>query len=75
MTRAADPFESQPTIELPTMLLGSRYHTRTCEVCAEICAACAKDCERLAEDDTMQRCAETCRRCSDSCRQMAKATA
>lgn len=57
------------------MLLGSKHHARTCEVCAEVCEACAKDCEQLAEDELMQRCAEVCRRCAESCRQMATAAA
>jgi len=57
------------------MTLGSTYHARVCEICAEICEACAKDCERFGADETMQRCAEVCRRCAESCRQMAKATA
>jgi hypothetical protein len=54
------------------MLLGSTYHTRTCEVCAELCEACAADCDRFGEDEAMQRCAELCRRCAESCRQMAQ---
>jgi hypothetical protein len=53
------------------MLRGSRLHTRTCAVCAEICDQCARECEALAGDDPMMtQCAETCRRCADSCRQM-----
>lgn len=57
------------------MLIGSKHHMRTCEVCAEVCEACAKDCERFGDDETTQRCAEICRRCAESCRQMAKAAA
>lgn len=57
------------------MLLGSKHHARTCEVCAEICEACAKDCERFGDDEMMQQCAEACRRCAESCRQMATAKA
>jgi len=57
------------------MLLGSKHHTLTCEVCAEVCEACAKDCERFSDDETMQQCAEICRRCAESCRQMAKTAA
>jgi len=52
------------------MLLGSPYHTRTCEVCAEICEACAEDCDRF-DDDMMKRCADVCRRCAEACREMA----
>jgi hypothetical protein len=50
------------------MLSGSRFHNRTCEVCAEICDACAMDCGRIGD---MEECASTCRECADSCRQMA----
>lgn len=57
------------------MLLGSKQHARTCEVCAEVCKACAKDCERFGDDDLMRQCAEVCRRCAESCRQMAGTTA
>ena len=57
------------------MLLGSTFHTRIGEVCAEICDACAKDCDRLGDDEMMQACAETCRRCAESCRQMVRAHA
>lgn len=57
------------------MLLGSKHHGRTCEVCAEICDACARDCDRFSEDELMRQCADICRRCAESCRQMANATA
>lgn len=57
------------------MLLGSRHHSRTCDVCAEVCEACAKDCERFGDDDLMRQCADICRRCAESCRQMARAAA
>ena len=57
------------------MLLGSRHHARTCEVCAEVCEACATECERFGDDEMMQRCADACRRCAESCRQMAQAAA
>jgi hypothetical protein len=57
------------------MLLGSEYHDRTCEVCADICDACAEDCESISDDDVMTACAEVCRRCAESCRQMARAAA
>lgn len=50
------------------MLSSSRFHTRTCEVCAEICEACAMDCESIGD---MEECASTCRECAESCRQMA----
>ena len=53
------------------VLLGSKHHVRTCEVCAEVCEDCARDCESFAGDDMMQRCADACRRCAESCRQMA----
>jgi hypothetical protein len=53
------------------MLLGSEFHSRTCEICAEICERCAEDCEKLdASDSQMKACAEMCRRCADSCREM-----
>ena len=57
------------------MLRDSRFHRRTCEVCAEVCDACAKSCEAVGDDDAMRRCAEECRRCAESCRQMARAAA
>jgi hypothetical protein len=57
------------------MLHGSDFHTRTCQICAEICDRCATDCERFAPNDQMQVCAETCRRCANSCRQMVMAVA
>ncbi|MDD5463130.1 MAG: four-helix bundle copper-binding protein [Methylococcales bacterium] len=50
------------------MLSSSRFHNRTCEVCAEICDACAMDCGRIGN---MEECASTCRECADSCKQMA----
>ena len=55
------------------MLLGSRHHARTCEVCAEVCEACAKDCDRF-DDDMMKHCADICRRCAESCREMARSS-
>jgi hypothetical protein len=57
------------------MLLGSKHHVRTCEVCAEVCQACATDCESLGDDEMMQQCAEACRRGAESCRQMTRARA
>ena len=57
------------------MLLGSHFHGRTCDVCAEVCLACADDCESMGDDELMQQCAEICRRCAESCRQMATARA
>lgn len=54
------------------MLLGSQYHARTCDVCADVCEACAKDCDRF-DDDLMKRCADVCRRCAESCREIAGA--
>ncbi|MCL7421405.1 MAG: four-helix bundle copper-binding protein [Methylobacter sp.] len=53
------------------MLSSSRFHNRTCEVCAEICEACAMDCDSIGD---MEECASTCRECADSCRQMAGMT-
>jgi hypothetical protein len=54
------------------MLRGSRFHSRTCGVCAEVCEACAQDCERIGPNDQqMQACAQACRRCAESCRRMA----
>ena len=56
------------------MLHGSEFHTRTCEICAEICDRCATECEQFSNDDQMQTCAKACRHCASSCRQMAKAS-
>lgn len=52
------------------MLSESRFHTRTCAVCAEVCAACAAACEEH-EDPLLQRCAVQCGVCEKSCREMA----
>ena len=57
------------------MLLGSKHHPSTCDVCAEVCEACATECERFTDDAMMQQCADICRRCAESCRQMAEARA
>lgn len=57
------------------MLMGSRFHGRTCEVCAEVCEACAADCASHEDDELLQRTADMCRRCAESCRQMATAAA
>lgn len=57
------------------MLLGSKHHSQTCGVCAEVCEACASDCAKFTDDEMMQRCAETCRACARSCREMAAAHA
>ena len=53
------------------ILLGSKHHVRTCEICAEVCDACAEACESLGDDEMMRQCAEVCRRCAESCREMA----
>lgn len=50
------------------MLSSSPFHTRTCEVCAEICEACAKDCASIGD---MDECVSICRECAESCKQMA----
>jgi hypothetical protein len=50
------------------MLSSSPFHTRTCEVCAEICEACAKDCASIGD---MDECVSICRQCAESCKQMA----
>jgi hypothetical protein len=52
----------------------SHFHTRTCEVCAEVCDACAKDCEQMAGgDQTILECAKACRNCAESCHSMSRA--
>lgn len=50
------------------MLMNSRFHTRTCGVCAEVCEACAMDCDSIGD---MEECASICHKCAESCRQMA----
>jgi hypothetical protein len=50
------------------MLSSSPFHTRTCEVCAEVCEACAKDCASIGD---MDECVSICRKCAESCKQMA----
>jgi hypothetical protein len=58
------------------MLHRSPFHTRTCDVCAEVCRACAEECERIAGSDRrIQICVEVCRKCAESCRKMARAVA
>ncbi len=52
-----------------TMLSGSPFHMRTCEICAEICDLCAESCEKIS-DDQMRECAQACRSCAESCRNM-----
>ena len=54
------------------MLLGSDFHPRVCELCAEICTACAEECESFENDRAMKACAEVCRRCAESCEEMAR---
>ena len=49
------------------MLSGSRFHQRTCAVCAEVCEACAKSCEQVGD---MAECVDACTRCAESCRKM-----
>jgi hypothetical protein len=55
------------------MLRASRFHTRTCAVCAEVCRACEQSCRSFGDDQLMQQCADACRRCAESCARMAKA--
>lgn len=55
------------------MLRNSRYHPRTCGVCAEVCEACAQSCEQLdPNDQIMSACAQMCRQCAESCGRMAQ---
>jgi hypothetical protein len=49
-------------------LIGSPFHPRVCEVCAEICEACAVNCEKIGG---MVECVKACRTCAESCKQMA----
>ncbi|TRW91262.1 four-helix bundle copper-binding protein [Candidatus Methylobacter oryzae] len=53
------------------MLSNSRFHMRTCAVCAEICEACAADCRQIGG---MDECVQACQNCAESCRQMASGT-
>lgn len=50
------------------MLSNSRFHSRTCAVCAEVCEACAADCRMIGG---MDECVQACENCAESCRQMA----
>ena len=50
------------------MLSSSRFHARTCTVCAEVCDACAQSCEAIG---TMEECVRACLKCAESCRRMA----
>src|SRR5262245_40074129 len=51
------------------MMRGSRFHNRTCRVCAEICERCGESCEQVSNDSQMRACVEACRMCADSCRE------
>lgn len=51
-------------------LMGSPFHQRVCEVCAEVCEACALSCEKVGG---MEACVKACRDCAESCRKMASA--
>lgn len=57
------------------LLRGSRFHARTCAVCAEVCRACEESCRAIGDDAMMQQCAEACRRCAESCQRMGKMAA
>lgn len=48
------------------LLAHSTFHTRTCDICADVCEACAESCDYL-EDEKMNVCADILRECSDSC--------
>ena len=52
------------------MASGSKFHQRTCAVCADVCEACAKSCEEVGD---MDACVSACRRCAASCKDMATA--
>jgi hypothetical protein len=52
------------------MLSNSRFHTRTCAICAEVCEACAQDCRNIGG---MDECIQACQNCAESCHQMAGA--
>ncbi len=52
------------------LLSHSKYHNRTCAVCAELCDACAASCEPFQQDELLADCAQTCRDCSTSCLSM-----
>jgi hypothetical protein len=55
-----------------SMLRGSVFSRRVCEVCAEECDLCAQSCESIDPDDAqMKSFAGICRACAGSCRQMA----
>lgn len=47
----------------------SQFHTRLCDLCADICETCAKDCEALGD---MEDCVTACRTCADACRPAAR---
>lgn len=50
------------------MLSESRFHSQSCQLCAEICEACADSCTEIGK---MDECVQTCRRCAHGCRKMA----
>lgn len=53
------------------MLRESTFHSRVCELCADMCVRCAESCEQIAgEDQRIKQCIELCRRCANSCKKM-----
>lgn len=53
------------------MMMNSKFHPLTCDVCSKVCLECAESCE-VTEDDSMKDCVEACRKCAESCGKMAK---
>jgi hypothetical protein len=51
-----------------SQLSSSPFHSRVCEVCADVCEACAVNCEKIGG---MDECIKACRACAESCRKMA----
>lgn len=47
----------------------SQFHTRLCELCADVCDTCAQDCEKLGG---MEDCVSACRACVAACRTAAR---
>lgn len=51
------------------LLRKSQFHTRLCELAADVCDTCAADCETLGG---MEDCVIACRTCAEACRVAAR---
>lgn len=52
-----------------SLLRKSQFHTRLCDLAADVAETCAKECEALGG---MEDCVTACRTCADACRPAAR---